>query len=48
MWYICNITQNEWKNEIRPFAETRKDLEIIVLSKSDKDKYLMISLMYEI
>ena len=36
------------KNEIMPFAATRMDLEIIILSKvsqKEKDKYHMISLI---
>ena len=36
------------KNEIVPLAATRMDLEIIILSKvsqTEKDKYLMISLI---
>ena len=28
------------KNEILPFAATRMDLENIILSKSDEDKYI--------
>ena len=39
------------KNEIRPFAATWMDLEIIILSEvsqKQKDKYHMISLIYEI
>ena len=31
------------KNEIMPFAATWVDLEIIILSQTDKDKYNMIS-----
>ena len=33
------------KNEIMPFAAIRIDLEIITLSKLERDKYLMISLI---
>ena len=38
------------ENEIMSFAATWMDLEIIILkgSKSEKDKYQMISLLYRI
>ena len=32
-------------NEVMPFAATWMDIEMIILSKSDKDKYLMMSLI---
>ena len=32
------------KNEIMPFVATQMDLEIIIISETEKDKYHMISL----
>ena len=53
MWYIYTMEYYSAlkKNEIRPFAATWMDLEIIILSEvsqKQKDKYHMISLIYEI
>ena len=36
------------KNKIMPFAATWMQLEIIILSKSERDRYWMISLIYGI
>ena len=50
MWYIYTMEYYSAikKNEIMPFAATRMDLEIIILSEvsqTEKDKYHMISLI---
>ena len=50
MWYKYTHTHTmEYysviRNEIMPFAATWMDLEIIILSKSEKDKYYMLSLI---
>ena len=50
MWYIHTMEYYSAikKNEIMPFAATRMDLEIIILSElsqTEKDKYHMISLI---
>ena len=47
--YIYNeMSLSHKKNEIMPFAATKMDIEIIILSevnKTEKDKYYMISLI---
>ena len=53
MWYMYTMEYYSRikKNEIMPFAATWMDLEIIILSevsKTKKDKYHMISLIYGI
>ena len=52
MWYIYTMEYDSAikKNEIMPFAVTWLDLEMIILSKKEKekDKYHMISLIYGI
>ena len=50
MWYICTMEYYSAikKNEIMPFAVTRMDLEIVILSEvsqTQKDKYHIISLI---
>ena len=47
MWYIYTVEYYSAikKNERMPFAATWMDLEMIILSKSDRDKYYMISLI---
>ena len=47
MWYICTMEyySAKKKNEIMPFAATWMDLEIIVLSKTEKDVYHVVSLI---
>ena len=44
MWLIYTIEyySSIKKNEIMPFAATWMDLEIIILSKTGKDKYLLL------
>ena len=50
MWYIYTMEYYSAikKKEIIPFAATRMDLEIIILSEisqTEKDKYCMLSLI---
>ena len=53
MWYIHTIEYYSAikKNKIMPFAATRMELEILILtevSMKEKDKYHMITLISEI
>ena len=43
-----NYYQTIENNEIMPFVTTWMDLEMIILSKSEKDKYHMISHMWNL
>ena len=47
MWYIYTVEYYSAikKNEIMPFAATWMDLEIIIRSQTEKDKYHIISLI---
>ena len=43
MWCIYTVEcYSAIKNETMPFAATQMDLEIVILSKSERDKYHMI------
>ena len=50
MWYIYTVEYYSaiQKNEMMLFAATWMDLEIIIVSQKEKDKYHMISLTYGI
>ena len=47
MWYIYTMEYYSAikKKEIMPFSATWMDLEIIILSQTEKGKYLMTSLI---
>ena len=44
MCYIYSVLLSIRKNEIVPFAATGMGLEMITLSQTEKDYYLMMSL----
>ena len=47
MWYISVEYYSAFKkNEIMPFAATWMDLEIIILSKSDKERQISYDIAY--
>ena len=53
MWYMYTMEYYSAikKNKLMPFAATRMDLQIIILSEvsqEEKDKYHMISLIFGI
>ena len=47
MWYMYTMDYYSAikKNKIMPFAAIWMDLEIVILSQTEKDKYHMISLI---
>ena len=47
MWYIYVMGYYSAikRKEIMPFAATRTDLKILIISQKEKDKHHMISLM---
>ena len=48
MWYIHTMEYYSVikRNEIMPFAATWMDLEIIILSKSDRDRQILYDITY--
>ena len=50
IWYVYTMEYYSAikKNEIMPLAATQMQLESIILSKKDKDKYHMTSFIHEI
>ena len=46
--YIIYMNISHKKNEIMPFSATQMDLEMITLSKSEKDTFHIVSLICRI